>query len=53
VLDGRNEAMIDLARRLGWEITDGGTGPGFGVIRCRVIGRVDHPYVCGRLDGKV
>ncbi len=40
MLDGRNEAVVDLAvPGWGWEVTDGGPGPGFGVVRCRVKGR--------------
>ena len=43
VLDGRNEVVVDLAAPgWGWEVTDGGAGPGFGVVRCRVIGRSDR-----------
>lgn len=43
-LDGRNEAVIDLAAPgWGWEVTDGGASPGFGVIRCRVKGRPNVP----------
>ncbi len=44
VLDGRNEVVADLATPgWGWEVSDGGPGPGFGVVRCRVKGRVDVP----------
>ncbi len=44
VLDGRNEVVADLAAPgWGWEVSDGGSGPGFGVVRCRVKGRVDVP----------
>lgn len=44
VLDGRNEVVVDLAAPgWGWEVSDGGPGPGFGVVRCRVKGRVDVP----------
>ncbi len=44
VLDGRNEVVVDLAMPgWGWEVTDGGPGPGFGVVRCRVKGRPNHP----------
>ncbi len=44
LLDGRNEALVDLALPgWGWEVTDGGPGPGFGVVRCRVKGRLNHP----------
>ena len=42
ILDGRNEVVVDLAAPgWGWEVTDGGAGPGFGVVRCRVTGRSD------------
>ncbi len=38
-LDGRNEVVVDLAvPGWGWEVTDAGASPGFGVVRCRVIG---------------
>ena len=44
ILDGRNEIRVDLAAPgWGWEVTDGGSGPGFGVVRCRVTGRSDVP----------
>ncbi len=44
ILDGRNEVVVDLAAPgWGWEVTDGGPGPGFGVVRCRVAGRSDRP----------
>lgn len=44
LLDGRNEVVVDLAAPgWGWEVTDGGPGPGFGVVRCRVKGRLNHP----------
>jgi hypothetical protein len=44
ILDGHNELMVDLAAPgWGWEVTDGGSGPGFGVVRCRVTGRSDVP----------
>ena len=44
ILDGRNEVVVDLAAPgWGWEVTDGGSGPGFGVVRCRVTGRSDVP----------
>ena len=44
ILDGRNEVVADLAAPgWGWEVTDGGPGPGFGVVRCRVAGRPDRP----------
>ncbi len=40
VLDGHNEVVVDLAAPgWGWEVTDGGSGPGFGVVRCRATGR--------------
>lgn len=43
MLDGWNEAAVDLvAPGWGWEASDGGTSPGFGIIRCRVKGRADH-----------
>ena len=43
ILDGRNEVVVDLAAPgWGWEVTDGGAGPGFGVVRCRVTGRSDR-----------
>ncbi len=43
ILDGRNEVVVDLvAPGWGWEVTDGGPGPGFGVVRCRVAGRSDR-----------
>lgn len=43
-LDGRNEVVVDLALPgWGWEVTDGGSSPGFGVVRCRVKGRTNHP----------
>ena len=43
VLDGRDELTVDLAALgWGWEITDGGVSPGFGVVRCRVTGRMDQ-----------
>ncbi len=42
VLDGYNEVVLDLAvPGWGWQITDGGSGPGFGIVRCRVTGRSD------------
>lgn len=41
VLDGQGEAVVDMnASGWAWEVTDGGRGPGFGVVRCRVAGRV-------------
>ncbi len=44
VLDGHNEVVVDLAAPgWGWEVSDGGPGPGFGVVRCRVKGRIDMP----------
>jgi hypothetical protein len=44
VLDGRNELVIDLAvPGWGWELSDGGVSPGFGIVRCRVVDRVDLP----------
>jgi hypothetical protein len=44
VLDGRNELVVDLAAPgWGWEMSDGGAGPGFGVVRCRVMGLRDVP----------
>jgi len=43
VLDGNNEAVVDLASPgWGWQVTDGGRSPGFGVVRCRVKGRADQ-----------
>lgn len=43
-LNGRNEAVVDLvAPGWGWETTDGGASPGFGVVRCRVTGCTDLP----------
>jgi hypothetical protein len=43
ILDGRNEVVVDLAvPGWGWELKDGGAGPGFGVVRCRVTGRSDR-----------
>ena len=42
-LDGRGEAAIDLVvPGWGWQVTDGGASPGFGVVRCRVKGRADQ-----------
>lgn len=39
-VDGRKEAVADLvAPGWGWQVADGGPGPGFGVVRCRVKGR--------------
>jgi hypothetical protein len=44
ILDGRNEVVVDLAAPgWGWEVADGGPGPGFGVVRCRVAGRSNRP----------
>ncbi len=44
LLDGRNEVVVDLAAPgWGWEVTEGGPGPGFGIIRCRVKGKPDLP----------
>ncbi len=44
VLDGRNAVALDLAvPGWGWQIADGGSGPGFGMVRCRVTGRPDLP----------
>ncbi len=44
LLDGRNEVVADLrVTGWGWELSDGGAGPGFGVVRCRVKGRSDLP----------
>lgn len=44
VLDGRNEVTVDLTiPGWGWEVSDGGPSPGFGVVRCRVKGRTDIP----------
>lgn len=44
VLDGRNEVIVDLAAPgWGWEVSDAGPAPGFGVVRCRVKGRFDTP----------
>ena len=43
-LDGRNEIVADLvAPGWGWTVSDGGASPGFGVVRCRVTGRPNHP----------
>ncbi len=43
-LDGRNEVAIDLVvPGWGWQLTDGGSGPGFGMVRCRVTGRPNLP----------
>ena len=47
-LDGRNTVELRLAvppRETGWVFTveDGGPGPGFGVVRCEVRGRIDLP----------
>ena len=43
-LDGRNEQIVDLTTSSwGWEVADGGVGPGFGILRCRVVGRADQP----------
>jgi hypothetical protein len=40
VVDGRSEAVVELAAPgWGWEVGDGGPGPGFAVVRCRVKGR--------------
>ena len=42
-VDGRGELIMDLAAPgWGWELVDGGPGPGYGVVRCRVLGRVDQ-----------
>lgn len=42
-VDGRGETVIDLAAPgWGWEVADGGLGPGYGVVRCRVTGRVEQ-----------
>ena len=42
VVDGRSEAVVNLAAPgWAWEVSDGGSGPGFGVVRCRVKGRPD------------
>jgi hypothetical protein len=44
ILDGHNELTIDLAAPgWGWELSDGGVSPGFGIVRCRVVDRVDLP----------
>lgn len=44
LLDGRNEAVADLrVTGWGWEVSDGGASPGFGIVRCRVKGRSDLP----------
>ena len=43
-LDGRNELVVDLAvPGWSWELSDGGISPGFGIVRCRVVDRVDLP----------
>jgi hypothetical protein len=42
-LDGLSEQIVDLAAPgWGWQVEDGGPGPGFGVVRCRVKGRSDQ-----------
>ena len=42
VLDGLNEVIADLAvPGWGWQTSDGGNSPGFGVVRCRVTGHSD------------
>ena len=42
LLDGRNEAVADLVYPgWGWQLSDGGVSPGFGVVRCRVTGKRD------------
>jgi len=42
LLDGRNEAVVDLVYPgWGWQLSDGGVSPGFGVVRCRVTGKRD------------
>ncbi len=44
LLDGRNEAVADLqVTGWGWEVSDGGASPGFGIVRCRVKGRSNLP----------
>ena len=41
-LDGRNEVVVDLAYPgWGWQLRDGGSSPGFGVVRCQVTGKPD------------
>ncbi len=43
VLNGKDEASVDLVvPGWGWQVTDGGASPGFGVVRCRVKGRTDQ-----------
>ncbi len=47
-LDGTNTVEVRLAvppQETGWVFTveDGGPGPGFGVVRCEVKGRIDLP----------
>jgi hypothetical protein len=40
VLDGKNTVEVNLsAPGWSWQVSDGGAGPGFGVLRCRVTGR--------------
>jgi hypothetical protein len=44
LLDGRNEAVIDLAvPGWGWEASDAGISPGFGIVRCRVVDHTNLP----------
>ena len=41
-IDGRSEVTVDLiVPGWGWQASPGGTTPGFGIVRCRVIGRPD------------
>ena len=44
-LDGQEERVVDLVVPQGWvwEASDGGPGPGFGVVRCSVEGIVGLP----------
>jgi hypothetical protein len=43
-LDGSNEVVLDLAvPGWGWQVSDGGASPGFGIVRCRVAGRKGLP----------
>jgi hypothetical protein len=42
VHDGRSEVVVDLAAPgWGWQASSGGASPGFGIVRCRVVGRPD------------
>ncbi len=42
--DGRSEIVVDLAAPgWGWQVSPGGASPGFGIVRCRVVGRRDLP----------